>query len=146
MSAATYDRRTVLKAIPTAVGACALASACGGSAGSQGTVTVVGGVAAVTFAEFPALETTGGSALIDTSTGARLVVVRTGTTTATVLSSVCTHDGCAVSYSQSANDFQCPCHGSKFALSGQVTQGPATQALKSYVATVVSNAINITVA
>ncbi|GAC55965.1 putative iron-sulfur protein [Gordonia hirsuta DSM 44140 = NBRC 16056] len=43
------------------------------------------------------------------------------------LSSVCTHQGCAVT-AQGA-DLICPCHQSKFALDGSVQRGPAARPL-----------------
>jgi cytochrome b6-f complex iron-sulfur subunit len=43
------------------------------------------------------------------------------------VSTVCTHLGCIVK--KEAGSFACPCHGSKFALDGAVTKGPAPKAL-----------------
>ena len=43
------------------------------------------------------------------------------------VSTVCTHLGCIV---KSGNDgFECPCHGSRFALDGSVVKGPAPKSL-----------------
>jgi cytochrome b6-f complex iron-sulfur subunit len=39
------------------------------------------------------------------------------------ISAVCTHLGCVVNYT--ANQFECPCHGSKFNAAGYVLKGPA---------------------
>jgi thiosulfate dehydrogenase [quinone] large subunit len=45
-------------------------------------------------------------------------------------SAVCTHAGCTVSFVQSAEQFQCPCHGSIYSAStGEVIQGPAMRPL-----------------
>ena len=44
--------------------------------------------------------------------------------------STCTHQGCSVAWESS--EFACPCHGSKFSASGDVTEGPATEALATY--------------
>lgn len=44
------------------------------------------------------------------------------------ISTTCTHLGCVVTWS--GRGFECPCHGSKFGASGDVTQGPAPSALK----------------
>ena len=43
------------------------------------------------------------------------------------LSLVCTHLGCTLE--TKADGFACPCHGSRFDNSGNVMQGPASQAL-----------------
>jgi len=43
------------------------------------------------------------------------------------ISSICTHLGCVVK--PGAEGFECPCHGSRFALDGSVTKGPAPRAL-----------------
>jgi Rieske Fe-S protein len=37
----------------------------------------------------------------------------------------CTHLGCPIAWVGAANQFQCPCHGSKFNRDGQVVGGPA---------------------
>ncbi len=46
------------------------------------------------------------------------------------LSSVCTHLGCITRYQPDANLIACPCHGSRFALDGEVLAGPAPRALR----------------
>jgi cytochrome b6-f complex iron-sulfur subunit len=43
------------------------------------------------------------------------------------ISTVCTHLGCLVK--SGGEGFECPCHGSRFALDGSVTKGPAPRAL-----------------
>ena len=43
------------------------------------------------------------------------------------LSTICTHLGCVVK--AAPDGFECPCHGSRFALDGSVTKGPAPRAL-----------------
>jgi cytochrome b6-f complex iron-sulfur subunit len=43
------------------------------------------------------------------------------------VSTVCTHLGCIVK--AEAGRFDCPCHGSRFALDGSVIKGPAPKAL-----------------
>jgi cytochrome b6-f complex iron-sulfur subunit len=43
------------------------------------------------------------------------------------ISTTCTHLGCIVR--PGAEGFECPCHGSRFALDGSVVKGPAPRAL-----------------
>ena len=44
------------------------------------------------------------------------------------ISAKCTHAGCIVQWQNSA-ELHCPCHGSRFELSGKVLNGPATKPL-----------------
>ncbi len=127
------------------VGGVALLAACGGSSKSASTGTGSGSSAGSTTA--PA--TSGGSSsaavsglikLSDvpsntavsvsvptsvSSQGALLITQSGGKLTA--LDSTCTHMGCKVA--PDGGKLQCPCHGSEYTLTGQVTQGPAPSAL-----------------
>jgi len=90
------------------------------------------------------LGTVGGSRIF-AITGDTLIVIRTSTTEFSVLSNVCTHARCAVRYVTGSNSFACPCHGSKFAITGAVTNGPANRPLKTYTNTFDSAASTVTV-
>ena len=46
-----------------------------------------------------------------------------------VLSAICPHEGCEVSWDQGANRFSCPCHESYFAADGARISGPARRGL-----------------
>ena len=48
-----------------------------------------------------------------------------------VLSAICPHLGCSVSWQQSADDFLCPCHGSVFSPDGKVVKGPSPRGMDS---------------
>lgn len=46
------------------------------------------------------------------------------------LSPVCTHAGCIVNWNQAEKSWDCPCHGARFAIDGNVITGPATRGLQ----------------
>jgi Rieske Fe-S protein len=98
---------------------------------SKGTKTLV-----FLFADYPALQSVGGSALNnapgykDPSCGLDIVIVAQPTAGQYVAySAACSHQCCTVSYRAARNEFACPCHGSTFGLDGKVTGGPAPTAL-----------------
>ena len=67
------------------------------------------------------------AATVADASGAKILLVQETEGTITALSSVCTHQGCTV---QPGNgELDCPCHGSKFDLSGTPTSGPAKEPL-----------------
>lgn len=45
------------------------------------------------------------------------------------VNAVCTHLGCVVPWNKNAEQFQCPCHGSRYNFYGKVVRGPAPLAL-----------------
>jgi cytochrome b6-f complex iron-sulfur subunit len=75
---------------------------------------------------YAALNSVGGSVVVQ-----NIIVVNTSAGYI-ALDSICTHQGCTISYSSTSNNFPCPCHGSVFSATGSVVNGPATVALKSY--------------
>ena len=61
--------------------------------------------------------------------GGRFYLVRLQDGGFLALSSTCTHLECSVPWSEQNRNFPCPCHGSVFDLTGQVTSPPAPRAL-----------------
>lgn len=63
--------------------------------------------------------------------GRRLAVYRDEAGTVHALSARCTHMGCLVEFNPGERSWDCPCHGSRFALAGDVLEGPATAPLEA---------------
>lgn len=73
------------------------------------------------------LNTNGGSLLKNS-----VIIARTSTGEFIALSSVCTHQGGIVQFESANNRFHCNNHGSNFATTGSVLNGPAATALAKY--------------
>src|SRR5262249_21688015 len=110
---------------------------------SPPSVTPSGNVVVLTFARFPALQATGGSAVVAVEGAFPLAVVRTGEATAAALSATCTHAGCLLKYAPAANDLHCDCHSADFDLGGAVLRGPTVIPLPVYAATVQADGIAV---
>jgi len=85
-----------------------------------------------------ALKTTGGFVL---SKG--IYIICTAPDTYIALSSICTHQGCTVNFNSSSKQFNCPCHGGMFDISGKVLVGPPTSPLPTYSVTVDGNSLTV---
>jgi Rieske Fe-S protein len=73
----------------------------------------------------------------------KLVVTQPSAGSITVLTAVCTHQGCLVD-TVSNGVISCPCHGSQFSLTGAVQAGPARAPLSSTPATVRNGSVVLT--
>ena len=91
---------------------------------------------------------------LDISTGALSVnggsLVNDGVIVARTLSGgfiavdvACTHQSTNINYVSASNSFTCPNHGAKFDSGGNVTQGPATKALRSYNTTLSGSSLRV---
>lgn len=86
------------------------------------------------------LASAGGWTLV---TASRVLIVNMGNNTFNALTSVCTHSQCDRNWTFANNVFTCTCHGSRFDRNGGVVNGPATQALRTYPATVNNNVLSV---
>lgn len=48
------------------------------------------------------------------------------------ISAICTHLHCIVNWNEMLKKFECPCHGAKFNLNGEVLEGPPPRPLDLY--------------
>jgi cytochrome b6-f complex iron-sulfur subunit len=96
-------------------------------------VTMCGGNLCIDLTNAAAVRLTAvNGTLLVTSPSDRIIVLRQSDTAFVALSDICTHAGCAVTYSTALGQMTCPCHGSHFSLSGAVTHGPAARPLTAY--------------
>jgi cytochrome b6-f complex iron-sulfur subunit len=94
-----------------------------------------------------ALASSGGAALVMTSLASQpnsFLVFRNSQTSFSVLTAVCTHEGCTVDHFN-GQLFVCPCHNSKYTTSGSVANGPANRALTSFPPTLSGDTLTFTV-
>lgn len=63
--------------------------------------------------------------------GEKLAVARDSNNEVYVLSPVCTHLKCFVKWNSSEKSWDCPCHGSRFSINGEVITGPAIDPLEN---------------
>lgn len=126
---------TTLIVMPSVISSCSKDDDTGGGGGTPPKQITID----LTNPAYAALNTAGGSVVVQ-----NVIVANTGNNVFVALSSVCTHDGCAVTYNSAANNFPCPCHQSLFSATGSVINGPATTALKSYQISKSGNTLTIT--
>ena len=62
--------------------------------------------------------------------GEKLAVYRDDADEVHALSPVCTHLACDVSWNRAEKSWDCPCHGSRFSIDGEVINGPAIAPLE----------------
>ena len=89
------------------------------------------GIVELDIADYPELATPGGMVAIDVD-GAKkpVLVMRIENDQFRVMSLRCPHLGCVVRWDTEMQDLVCPCHGSRFADTGNVTKGPAKSGLR----------------
>ncbi len=65
----------------------------------------------------------------DPNTGHQDWVLQLSAGKFTALDATCPHQGCAVNFDSAATGFTCPCHGSRYDVTGKLLRGPATTGL-----------------
>jgi glycine/D-amino acid oxidase-like deaminating enzyme/nitrite reductase/ring-hydroxylating ferredoxin subunit len=70
-----------------------------------------------------------GSGAVVRVEGRRCAVYRDADGAAHAVSARCTHLGCLVAFNDAETAWECPCHGSRFGIDGEVLQGPALRPL-----------------
>ena len=70
-------------------------------------------------------------------------LVRTSENSVVAYNPACTHLGCAYHWETGSAQFECPCHGSVFAVDGKVTAGTAPRPLDRYPSRVEGGAVYI---
>ena len=74
-----------------------------------------------------------------------IAVTRVSQTEVIAVSRVCTHEGCTIELPRSSGaTFDCPCHGSRFRINGQVVNGPASRPLFQFPARIDGTQVVIT--
>jgi cytochrome b6-f complex iron-sulfur subunit len=89
-----------------------------------------------------ALAAPGSAALVQSQLGGFLVF-RNSQTSFTVLTAVCTHEGCTVDHFN-GQLYVCPCHGSKYTTGGSVANGPANRSLTTFPSTLSGDTLTFT--
>jgi glycine/D-amino acid oxidase-like deaminating enzyme/nitrite reductase/ring-hydroxylating ferredoxin subunit len=71
-----------------------------------------------------------GTGQVLTLEGHKRAVFRDDAGAVHILDPVCTHMGCLVAFNNAERTWDCPCHGSRFDVSGEVIDGPAVKGLQ----------------
>lgn len=137
VSRRTFVGAATLAAVAAVLDGCSSPTAPSASATSGGPITVK-------LSSFSALANVGGVARVDGGSGSPTALVRSGASTFTALSMICTHQGTTVNISNGG--FFCPNHGAQFSATGANTGGQRTGSLQSFGTTFDSSAGTVVIA
>ena len=96
----------------------------------------------LSFATYPVLNSVGGEVIV-TQKDTSILVFRRSDEEFGATDITCTHWGCHVRYSPKKDDIFCPCHGSRYGVTGAVTEGPAEEALRSYPVVITDSGVRV---
>lgn len=146
---ANASRREFLhRSLLGAVAAAMATVACGdGQIGGAGLTapTAIDQPIGIRVADYPALGSVGGIAIVDASATNPIAVARTGPSSFVALSLICPHAGYKPISVTSGTGFRCPNHGATFDYSGKWTGGQRTRNLQSYPTTYTASTGTLTI-
>ena len=79
----------------------------------------------------PAEELSPGEGAIAMLDGSKVAAYRDDDGTLHAVSPICTHQACLVSFNTAERTWDCPCHGSRYNVDGEVLEGPAVKNLEA---------------
>ncbi|MFT6397994.1 MAG: Rieske Fe-S protein [Bradymonadia bacterium] len=138
----TKTRREFLELTAMCAAGCAAARLLGGCSDSGGAPLLANDVV-LSLAAYPVLAANGGQVEISSSISGYPfpIFVRNDGGVYTALGGFCDHEACAVN--AVGGGFRCPCHGATFSQGGQVTGGPASQAMPAFTTQVAGDTLTI---
>jgi cytochrome b6-f complex iron-sulfur subunit len=131
------DRKTFLSSLGLSAASLVMAS-CLGSCKNETPAPTVDFTIDLTDPAYAALNAPGGYVYLN-----GVIIAKTTNGNIVAVSQACTHEGAAVQYQSNNNQFYCPRHGAAFGTSGNVTNGPASSALKMYTVTINGTSVRI---
>jgi cytochrome b6-f complex iron-sulfur subunit len=142
------NRREFLKTLAASGGAAAVAAVLAGCGSTvptgSGVISSTGITLDLTKPGNQSLAAVGGALALEANSldSKGMLLFRKDESTVLAFSRKCTHLGCTVGEFQNGVA-ACPCHGSQFDTGGNVVNGPASSALKSYPATLSGSMVTI---
>ena len=138
-------RRDFLQKTGAACLAAGLPAGCGEDAqGATAELLSAEGAEGLVRVPAAALAAAGGSVRVQAG-GHKILLARLQSGEVAAVTWVCTHSGCTVCFEEGAQEFACPCHGSRFTADGRVAQGPASRPLQEYPVTAEGDVVTIDV-